>query len=315
MYNLIDSFLDYITYEKNYSSNTAGDYNGDLRQIADFLSGKVEDGFKDYYELDCKLSGDEPDIQTVTVSDLRSFLEYCYDRGLKRSSIERKIAAIKSFFTYLHRKDFIPSNPSKKLIYPKKEKRLPKFLYLKEYEELTNFEVNNFFDLRDKAVISLFYSTGARISEVAGSLVSDLDLESGRLKVSGKGSVERIIFLTTEAVKLLKKYLRERDTRFPERSEFIFVNKNGKGISVKGMYNLVMKRAAAAGLSYKLSPHTLRHSFATELLNNGADIRAVQEMLGHKSLSTTQVYTHTTKARLKKVYDLYHPHSGRNEEK
>jgi integrase/recombinase XerD len=125
--------------------------------------------------------------------------------------------------------------------------------------------------------------------------------------------VERILFLTKEAISLLKQYLRERDKIFPEKSDFIFVNKFGRAISVKGMYNLVMKRAAAAGLSYKLSPHTLRHSFATELLNNGADIRAVQEMLGHKSLSTTQVYTHTTKARLKKVYDLYHPHSGKNE--
>ena len=315
MYNLIDSFLDYITYEKNYSSNTAGDYRSDLLQIVDFLTGKIEDGFKGYYEIDCKINSDEPEISTVTISDLRSFLEYCYDRGLKRSSIERKVAVIKSFFTYLHRNDFIETNPSKKLIYPKKEKRLPKFLYLKEYEELTGFEIHDFFDLRDKTAIYLFYSTGARISEIAGSLVADLDLESGRLKVSGKGSVERILFLTDETVQLVKRYLKERDSKFSVKSEFIFVNKNGKGISIKGMYNLVIKRASAAGLSYKLSPHTLRHSFATELLNNGADIRAVQEMLGHRSLSTTQVYTHTTKARLKKVYDLYHPHSGKNDEK
>ena len=315
MYNLIDSFLDYITYEKNYSSNTGGDYRSDLLQIAEFLTGKVEDEFKNFYDLDCTVSGDEPDILTVTVSDLRSFLEYCYDRGLKKTSIQRKVAVIRSFFTYLHRNNYIPENPSKKLIYPKKEKRLPKFLYLKEYEELVNFEIHDFFDLRDKAAITLFYSTGARISEIAGSKVIDLDLEAGRVKVRGKGGVERILFLTKETNLLLKKYLHDRDTRFTVRSEFIFVNKNGKGISVKGMYNLVMKRAAAAGLSYKVSPHTLRHSFATELLNNGADIRAVQEMLGHKSLSTTQVYTHTTKARLKKVYDLYHPHSGKNDEK
>ncbi len=315
MYNLIDSFLDYITYEKNYSSNTAGDYRTDLLQLVDFFNGKVVDEFKDYYELDCIISNEEPDILTVTVSDLRSFLEYCFDRGLKRSSIERKVAVIKSFFTYLHRKEFIPDNPSKKLIFPKKEKRLPKFLYLKEYDELTDFPINDFFDLRDKAAISLFYSTGARISELSGSLLVDLDLELGRLKVSGKGSVERMLFLTTETAVLLKKYLHERDQKFTIKSEFIFVNKFGKGISVKGMYNLVMKRAAATGLSHKLSPHTLRHSFATELLNNGADIRAVQEMLGHKSLSTTQVYTHTTKARLKKVYDQFHPHSGKNEKK
>lgn len=314
MYNLIDSFLDYILYEKNYSSNTAGDYRSDLSQLADFLTGKVEDEFKNYYELDCTVTGDEPEISTITVSDLRSFIEYCYDRNLKKSSIERKIAVIKSFFAFLYRKDIIPVNPSKKLIYPKKEKRLPKFIYLKEYNELTDFEINDFFDLRDKTAISLFYSTGARISEISGSLLVDLDIDAGRLKVTGKGSVERILFLTEETVKLLKKYIKERDKIFSVKSENIFVNKFGRGISVKGMYDLIMKRAAAAGLSYKLSPHTLRHSFATELLNNGADIRAVQEMLGHKSLSTTQVYTHTTKARLKKVYDKFHPHSGKSTE-
>lgn len=311
MYNLIDSFLDYITYEKNYSQNTVGDYRSDLLQFTGFLTGNIEESFKDYYELDCIVKDDEPDINTVTVNDLRSYLEYCFDRGLKKSSVERKIAVLKSFFTYLHRRDYITVNPSRKLIYPKKEKRLPKFLYLKEYEELTAFEITDFFDLRDKAALSLFYSTGARISEITGSRIEDLDLDAGRLKVSGKGSVERILFLTGETVKLLKRYLRERDTRFSKKSEYIFVNRKGGAISVRGMYDLVMKRAAAAGLSYKLSPHTLRHSFATELLNNGADIRAVQEMLGHKSLSTTQVYTHTTKARLKKVYDRYHPHSGR----
>lgn len=313
MYNLIDTFLDYIVYEKNYSSNTTGDYRSDLLQLADFLTGKVEDGFKDYYELDCTVTDDEPELLTVTVSDLRSFIEYCYDRKFKRSSIERKIAVMKSFFTFLYRKELITSNPSKKLIYPKKERRLPKFLYLKEYNELVNFEINDFFDLRDKTAISLFYSTGARISEIAGSLVVDLDLHAGRLKVSGKGGIERILFLTEESATLMKKYLHERDVKFSRKSEYIFVNKTGRGISIKGLYNLVMKRAAAAGLSYKLSPHTLRHSFATELLNNGADIRAVQEMLGHKSLSTTQVYTHTTKARLKKVYDKCHPHSGQRD--
>jgi len=126
MYNLIDYFIDYIVYEKNYSSNTAGDYRSDLLQLADFLTGRVSDGFKGYYELDCIVSDNEPELSTVTISDLRSFIEYCYDRKLKRSSIERKIAVIKSFLTFLYRKEIITSNPSKKLIYPKKERRLPK---------------------------------------------------------------------------------------------------------------------------------------------------------------------------------------------
>ena len=309
MYNLIDSFIDYISIEKNYSVNTAEHYRKDLFQLIDFLTGDIKSEFKGYYILDCTVSDSEPVITTVSLSDLRSFLEYCYDRGLKKSSIERKVAVLKSFFSYLHNKNIIPDNPSKKLTFPKKDKKLPKFLYLKEYDELVDFEINDFFDLRDKAILSLFYSTGARISELTDSLISDLDLPGKRLKVKGKGSVERMLFLTDESADLLKNYLKERDKKFKEKSDYIFVNKNGKHISVRGIYNIVMKRAGAAGLSYKLSPHTLRHSFATELLNNGADIRAVQEMLGHKSLSTTQVYTHTTKSRLKKVYDRYHPHS------
>lgn len=312
MYNFIDSFIDHILYEKNYSANTAGDYRGDLLQLVDFLTGRVDQEFKDYFELDCTVSSGEPDVKTVTVSDLRSFLEYCFDKGVRKSTIERKISAMKTFFSYLHRNDWISDNPSKKLIYPKKEKRLPKFLHLKEYDELIDFDTDDFFDLRDKTAISLFYSTGARISELTSALVADLDLSSGRLKVSGKGGVERILFLTEEASSLMKRYLKERNIRFNRSSEFIFVNRFGSGISVRGMYNLIMKRAAMAGLSYKVTPHTLRHSFATELMNNGADIRAVQEMLGHRSISTTQVYTHTTKARLKKVYEKYHPHSGKS---
>jgi integrase/recombinase XerC len=312
MYNLIDSFLDNLRYEKNYSSNTVESYRSDLLQLADFLTGNVKDEFKEYYVLDCTVADNEPDISTVSVNDLRGFLEYCYDRGLTNSSIERKVAVLKTFFSFLHRNDIISANTSRKLSYPKKAKMLPKFLYLKEYDELTNFEVRDFPDLRDKTIISVFYSTGARISEIAGSKIRNLDLDSAQLKVTGKGGVDRILFLTDETVNLMKRYLREKKNRYGDSTDYLFVNKDGNNISVKGIYNLIMKRAAAAGLSHKLTPHTLRHSFATELLNNGADIRAVQEMLGHKSLSTTQVYTHTTKARLKKVYDMYHPHSGKN---
>jgi site-specific recombinase XerD len=310
MYNLIDSFIDYIAFEKNYADNTTENYRKDLFQLVDFLTGDIIPEFKDSYELDCELSSDEPVITTVSISDLRSFLEYCFDRGLKKSSIERKVAVLKSFFSYLHNREIIHDNTAKKLGFPKKDKRLPKFLYLKEYDELVDFEINDFFDLRDKAILTLFYSTGTRISELTDSLISDLDLSSKRLKIKGKGSIERIVFLTKESADLLKKYLAERDKKFKDRSEYIFVNKNGRHITVRGIYDIVIKRAGAAGLSYKLSPHTLRHSFATELLNNGADMRAVQEMLGHKNLSTTQIYTHTTKSRLRKVYNQFHPHSG-----
>lgn len=310
MLSALDAFINYILFEKNYAEKTANAYRIDLLQLYDFLTGDVEESFKDYYELDAVLKNGEPDITTITVSDLRSFIEYCFEKNLKKSSLERKIAVLRSFFTFLLRRGFIDSDPSRKLIYPKREQRLPRFLYIKEYESLINFEVNNIFDARDKAILSMFYSTGARISEIRDAEMSDLDIQAGRLKVKGKGSDERMVFLTTESLNFLNEYFIERKRLFGEIKGAIFLNKNGGPISVRGIYDLVMKRAAAAGLSHKITPHTLRHSFATEILNQGADIRAVQEMLGHKSISTTQKYTHTTKERLKKVYNKFHPHSG-----
>lgn len=310
MLSALDIFLNYILYEKNYSEKTADAYRIDLLQLYDFLTGNIEESFKDYYELDTLIENGEPEIRSITVSDLRSFIEYCFDKNLKKSSLERKIAVLRSFFTFLVRRDLIDSDPSKKLIYPKREQRLPRFLYIKEYESLINFEVKTFFDARDKAVLSMFYSTGARIAEIQGATMSDLDFSAGRLKVAGKGGDDRIVFLTPESMGFLNEYLAIRNRLFGNPRGPLFVNKRGEGISIKGIYNLVMKRAAAAGLSHKITPHTLRHSFATEILNQGADIRAVQEMLGHKSISTTQKYTHTTKERLKKVYNKYHPHSG-----
>lgn len=310
MYPEIDSFSDYIRIEKNYSLKTVEEYQRDLWQLCDFLTGTgLPDEYNGYYELDCRIVNGEPSISTITINDLRDFFDYCYQRGLKKASIERKIASIKSFFLYLYRSDKIESNPAGRITFPKRESRLPKFLYLKEYDALMKFPVNNLFDARDRALISLFFSTGCRISEIQESSVSDLDMNSGRLKVTGKGSKDRIVFLTEEAHGCMNAYMKLRTEKYGKVSGPIFVNRFGRKITIRGMYDIIIKRGRAAGLSHKLTPHTLRHSFATELLNRGADIRAVQEMLGHSSLSTTQVYTHTTKDRLKKVYEDCHPHA------
>jgi len=310
MYPEIDRFSDYIRVEKNYSLKTVEEYQRDLWQLCDFLTGTgLPAEYNGYYELDCSLVNGEPLISTITINDLRDFFDYCYQRGLKKASIERKIASIKSFFLYFYRSNIIESNPAGRLTFPKRESRLPKFLNLKEYEALMEFPVNSLFDARDRALISLFFSTGCRISELQASSLNDLDMNSGRLKVTGKGSSERIVFLTDEARGCMNAYMKLRLEKYGKVSGPIFINRFGTKITVRGMYDIVIKRGKAAGLSHKLTPHTLRHSFATELLNRGADIRAVQEMLGHSSLSTTQVYTHTTKDRLKKVYDNCHPHA------
>ncbi|HQO40259.1 MAG TPA: tyrosine-type recombinase/integrase [Spirochaetota bacterium] len=310
MYPEIDAFSDYIRIEKNYSLKTVEEYQRDLWQLSDFLTGTdMPESFTGYYELDCIILNGEPDIKTITISDLRDFFDYCYQRGLKKSTIERKIASIKSFFLYLYRLNIIEANPARRLTFPRRETRLPKFLYLKEYESLVNFPVADIFDARDKAIISLFFSTGCRISELQSASMTDLDIKSARLKVTGKGSSERIVFLTEEACSCMIHYIKLLEEQKLKTNDAIFLNRSGDRISIRGMYAIIIRRGRDAGLSHKLTPHTLRHSFATELLNRGADIRAVQEMLGHSSLSTTQIYTHTTKSRLKKIYNECHPHA------
>lgn len=310
MYPAIDAFIEYISTGKNFSPKTSEEYQRDLAQLCDFLKGENLPGeFDGYYELDCIIENGEPEISSITTADLRDFLDYCYQRGLKKSSIERKVASMRSFFMFLYRRDMIQANPAGKLVFPRRESRLPKFLYLREYESLMNFAADDFLSARDRALISLFFSTGARISELQSASIPELDLESGRLKVTGKGSVDRILFLTSESAECMKVYFKLRSGMFKDISGPLFINRFGERISVRGMYNIIIRRGKAAGLSHKLTPHTLRHSFATEMLNRGADIRAVQEMLGHSSLSTTQIYTHTTKERLKKVYENCHPHA------
>jgi integrase/recombinase XerC len=231
---------------------------------------------------------------------------------MKKTSISRKIACIRSFFKFLYNNDYISHNPAVKIHFPKKGKQIPKFLFFNQIEELMSFDIKGFIDYRDRALLELFYSSGARVSEVASADIKRLYLEGGTLKVMGKGGSERMVFLTEESISWMKKYLSKRKEKFGGIDEPLFVNNKGKRITVRGIFYIIVKRARQTGLLQSVSPHTLRHSFATELLNQGADIRAIQEMLGHKSLSTTQIYTHTTKERLKEVYDRFHPHSSRN---
>jgi integrase/recombinase XerC len=308
MINEIDLFMDYLAIEKNSSEKTVDSYNKDLIQFMNFLHGDYEEnGFS--YNIGVKIVNDEVLIESINAEDITGFIEYLYDKKLKRSSIERKIAAIKTFFKFLYIREIIQKTPAEKIFYPKKESRLPKFLYNKQILDILNFERNNFFDFRDRAIIEVFYSTGARVSELSLADLSDLDFDNMRLKVTGKGREERIVFLTAETIQSVKEYLVEREKEFSCTSGPLFVNRFGARLTVRGIYDIVNKRTSDAGIFNKISPHTLRHSFATEMLDQGADIRAVQEMLGHKNLSTTQVYTHTTKARLKRVYNQFHPHA------
>ncbi len=306
----IDQFMRYLGSEKNSSEKTLEAYGRDLRQFNRFLCGDPGPEVRDRYEVRAAVVNDDVPIASIGGDDITAFIEYSYDCGLKRSSIERRIAALRSFFSFLFNKGYIEQNPAVKIGYPRKESRLPGFLHLNQIEELLDFKLETFIDFRDRAVLEAFYSTGARVAELCSADIADVDFSSKRLRVTGKGSEERIVFITDGAAALLRRYFAERKNKFGSLGDPLFVNNRGGRITVRGVYDIVVKRARAAGLLERVSPHTLRHSFATELLDRGADIRAVQEMLGHKHLSTTQVYTHTTKERLRKVFEKFHPHSG-----
>ncbi|HNW28140.1 MAG TPA: tyrosine-type recombinase/integrase [Spirochaetota bacterium] len=306
----IEQFMMYLRSEKDSSAKTLEAYNRELHQFYLFLAGDLGAGVREKYEVRAPIVDDDIPIESICAEDITAFIEFSYDRGMKRSSIERRIAAIRSFFSFLFSKGYIENNTAVKVGYPKKESRLPKFLHLNQIESLLDFEPVTFIDYRDRAVLETFYSTGARVAELCAADIVDVDFDSGRLRVTGKGSEERIVFITDGTAAMLKRYFEERKRRFGALGGPLFVNNRGGRITVRGVYDIVVKRARAAGLLERVSPHTLRHSFATELLDRGADIRAVQEMLGHKNLSTTQVYTHTTKERLRKVFEKFHPHSG-----
>ncbi len=314
MVNEIDQFLQYLECEKNSSRMTIESYNDDLLQFYNFLAGRGIDENIDYsvYSVDVIIKDDDIDIASIGQNSITAFIEYCYDRGMKKSSISRKIACLRSFFRFLYNNDIISRNPAIKIHFPKKGRQIPKFLFYNQIEELLSFPVNGFLGTRDRALLEVFYSSGARVSEIASAEMENLYLDGGSLKVIGKGGDERTVFLTDESVRWLKKYFAMRKEKFGSIDGPLFVNSRGRRITVRGIFYIIVKRSREAGLLQGISPHTLRHSFATELLNQGADIRAIQEMLGHKNLSTTQIYTHTTKERLREVYDAFHPHSSRN---
>lgn len=302
----IDRFSDYCIVEKNRSDHTLRSYQSDLHQLAAFLGDDIL--CSDYdITVNSELYLDE-----ITTDHLRGFMEYLFDEGLGKGSIERKVATLRSFFGFLHRRDYISRNPAAEVGYPKKDTYLPRFLRPDEVDLLMEFPLESWIDYRDRALLMTFYSTGARVSELHGADLSGYSREEGRIHVTGKGAKDRIVFLTDLAVDMLENYLEERRRVF-EESLPLFINGRGGRLSTRGMYDVARNRALEAGITKKVTPHVLRHSFATDMLDNGTDIRALQEMLGHDSISTTQIYTHTSKEKLIRTYRRFHPHERNND--
>ena len=284
-----DKFLNYITIERNYSEHTCLNYRLDLNEFSVFLE---------------KAPTKDIDIKKIDYFVLRKFLSRLSEKNLKKRTVSRKISTLKSFFKFLLREGVIENNPASSLIYPKMEKNLPHFLTEKEVQTVLNKVLGDgLFDLRDKAILEFLYSTGSRVSEMVSLKVEDVDLIGGIVKVKGKGKKERLLPLGEPAIVAIKKYVDKRT----DKNLYLFINRKEKRLSDRGVRDIINRYLKKAVLFLKISPHTFRHSFATHLLNKGADLRSVQELLGHSSIATTQVYTHLTIDSLKKVYEKTHP--------
>ncbi len=309
---LVRGFLDYLKLERHFSDYTVKSYGADLIQFAQYLSGEV--GRAPGAEPPAAMTREEVDKLQVSCEPLtiREFLAYLYGQNYTKSTTARKLATLRSFYKYLIRKGTVSVNPLSTIRTPKQDKRLPKCLDLEQVQKLLDAPGDaDLLAARDKAMLEILYSSGIRVSELVELEMSDLDLTEGVLRVKGKGRKDRLTPIGSQAIKAVQRYFelrgQEPKCQTGRWAARVFLNKHGDTLSTRSVRRKLDKYLVEAGLDPGISPHTLRHSFATHLLNNGADLRSVQELLGHQSLSTTQIYTHLSTSRMKEVYDQAHP--------
>ncbi|HQY88811.1 MAG TPA: tyrosine recombinase XerC [Tepidisphaeraceae bacterium] len=306
---LVRGFLDYLKYERHFSDYTVRSYGADLIQFCQFLRSEIGSTFR----ANAPRTDGDTDAQVCGADTrvFREFLSYLYAQNYTKSTTARKLATLRSFSKFLIRKGKMSTNPLATIRTPKQEKRLPKCLDLEQVQRLLEAPgEGDILSVRDKAMLEILYSSGIRVSELVGLEIADIDLEEGVLRVRGKGRKDRLTPIGSQAIAAVRRYyaMREATGRLPlEANSRVFLNKHGQSLSTRSVRRKLDKYLAIAGLDPGISPHTLRHSFATHLLNNGADLRSVQELLGHQSLSTTQVYTHLTTRKIKESYDRAHP--------
>ena len=312
---LVKAFLDYLKLEKHFSDYTVKSYGADLIQFGQFVAGEIgHAGANKAPEKVTLEQLDERQLKTEALT-IREFLAYLYAQNYTKSTTARKLATLRSFFKYLIRRGVCSASPLTTIRTPKQEKRLPKCLDLEQVQKLLDApDDGELLGARDKAMLEVLYSSGIRVSELVELEVQDIDLQEGILRVRGKGRKDRLTPIGSQAIKAVQRYfeLRSADPKLSpnQGGQRVFLNKHGESLSTRSVRRKLDKYLIEAGLDPGISPHTLRHSFATHLLNNGADLRSVQELLGHQSLSTTQIYTHLTTTRIKQVYDAAHPRAG-----
>lgn len=287
------NFLSYLKFEKRYSKHTVVAYQNDLQQFSDYLN-KI-------YELNL--------ASQVRHTQIRSWLVSLMENKIEARSINRKISTLKSYFKFLMKIGSLEKDPMKKVQAPKTSKRLPVFVEEKNIQDfISSFQYNAEYDgIRDKTILILFYSTGMRLNELVNLKISDIDFYNQSLKVLGKGNKERLIPFGRELNELLKEYLKMRKKNFNTETEMLLLTDKGENIYHRLVYRIINQQLQELTTVEKKSPHVLRHSFATHMLNHGADINAIKEILGHANLSATQVYTHNTIDKLKNIYKQAHP--------
>ncbi|NOZ22787.1 MAG: tyrosine recombinase XerC [Planctomycetes bacterium] len=297
MYDLLDRFLGRLSYEKNCSEHTLKAYSKDLQQFFAFLKNNRKD-----------------DLGKVDHMTMRKYLAFLRAKNYSRRTSARKLASLRSFYKFLIQEGIVEGNPAKAVRTPKLERKLPRFLTSTEVETLLTMphKVRRlpFVKIRDIAILETLYSTGMRIGEICALNVDDVDFFAERVIARGKGKKERYAWLGGPALKALQSYVDARSLLGITKKidpQALLLNTRGGRLTARSMERAMAKYAVAAGLGTEVTPHTLRHSFATHLLDRGADLRVVQEMLGHANLSTTQIYTHLTTERLKEIYDRAHP--------
>lgn len=285
---LIDEFSDYLLFEKKYSQNTIEAYKRDLKKANLFIK-------KNFINL--------------TKNDIQNYI-HALAKEESPSSISRNISTLKSFYKFLELNKYTSSNPLTTITNPKNSKKLPKVLSEEEVNKLLDIDLKTDFDHRNKAMLEVMYSSGLRVSELINLTVNDVDLKNSLIRVFGKGSKERIVPLNDYATDALREYmLYHRPNLFKHgETNYLFLNNHGRIMTRQGFFKILQKIAKEKNIKSEISPHTLRHSFATHLLKHGADLRSIQELLGHSDISTTQIYTHITSSRLQKNYQEFHPH-------
>ena len=286
----IKEFIEYLIIDKKYSENTVKSYNNDLKIFNNYINKQ---------------------INNINENDIKNYIKYLNKKNDNTKTISHNISTLRSFYKFLLIEKKVNKNPMEYIELPKTKKSLPKTLSIEEIDKLLDIKLKDAFSYRNKAMLELMYSSGLRVSELVNVNIHDIDISNCIIRIMGKGSKERIVPLGDYAIKYIEIYLREYREKLVKRelNDYLFLNNHGKKMTRQGFFKILKQITKEKGIKTEFSPHTLRHSFATHLLNGGADLRSIQEMLGHSDISTTQIYTHVSKEKLKENYNNFHPHA------